>query len=225
MLWMILKKYNNKNKVKKMKRSFLQYCYDLDDAWGHKISLLQFLSFKMTIVHIVYSGIHNPLRLWIFHLSSVIVGYSAYLLQDFIAQPRPYPDCVSHIYSSYGLPCPEQVLIVSTCINELMYHYYYTNGMPGKKILKILFVITFVPFIYIYAYVSTVMQTIWSMVFSITFTLLASVLVYLFQRRYENNIEEICDLCNKFLQFNAIINYFKKKKNERGRGIDKNRLE
>jgi len=192
-----------------MKRNILQYCYDMDDTWGHKVALLQFLSFKMTIVHIVYSGIHNPLRLWIFHLSSVIVGYMAHIVQDLVAQPRPYPDCVSHIYSTYGLPCPEQVLIVSTCINELMYHYYYTDGMNPKKILKILFVIVFVPFIYVYAYTSTLMQTVFSMIFGAILTILTSVLVYLFQRRYENRIEIMYDKCCKYFNLKTwIMNYY-----------------
>lgn len=187
-------------KTKIMKTDVLKYCYDLDDAWGQEIALYQFLPRAFAIVHIVYTAVEGPIKLWIFHLASVFVWYVARILQDLLGQLRPYPFCLSHEYSVYGLPCPKQVWIISTCTNELMYQYYYNpNGISKRRLVKTLIIMFFIPTIYVYAYVSSPFQALLSFLYAVFMTILSSSLVYRIQLRYETPIERVYFKCLTYL--------------------------
>jgi hypothetical protein len=142
-----------------------------------------------------------------FYKNKYMLGIIALSLQQLIKDLRPFPDCIPLLYSEYGLPAEEIVIVSNTAISILFYKIYAEWMEKGpepsldswkakskekpksitKKLFKIiiriincvaiLFFIFGYPFLIYCFHLCTIKQAILSLIFSVVSTTIICILI------------------------------------------------
>jgi hypothetical protein len=170
------------------------------------VYFVPFLHGTVLFIGPVYSFYKNKYYLFLTTFSSQMLGIIAINLQHLIKDLRPFPECTPLLYSQYGLPAEEIVIVSNTAISILFYKFYSewmdkglepivgsrkTKRKKSKGITKklfkivirvvncvaILFFIFGYPFLIYCFKLCTIQQAVISLIFSVVSTTIICILI------------------------------------------------
>lgn len=135
------------------------HVYNIATCWNDKsffgflgptFAIIGLVPLTMPFIHGLMIYHRHKLIMFLLMLYTHVLLFACELLGKYIAQKKPYPECVSFLMSECGMPCPKLVYITAVATISLYYLVRDSGGI--HKCFKSFCTIVFSMFTFAFAY-------------------------------------------------------------------------